>query len=82
MSLGLAVLIFTLIVTLDGSSFFLFDYPRLKKELQQEIDRDVRNNLDEINNIKSRISLSILRIVSSAALLLFTVVLSLIYGAF
>ncbi|HCW06492.1 MAG TPA: hypothetical protein DGG95_03895 [Cytophagales bacterium] len=64
-----------------GLSFFLFTYPRLKKELQEAIDKDTRTNLDEINYIKFNIRLSIMRIVYSTAFLIF-IMLSIIYKAF
>jgi hypothetical protein len=82
MSIWVALLIFTLIVIFWGLSFFLYTYPRLKKELQEEINRDVRNNLDEINYIKFRIHTSMARLISAAALLITFIVLSIIYGAF
>jgi hypothetical protein len=80
-SLGIVILIFTPIVLFMGLSFFLFTYPRLKKELQEAIDKDTRTNLDEINYIKFNIRLSIMRIVYSTAFLIF-IMLSIIYKAF
>lgn len=82
MSPGLVILIGTPLVMLVGFSFFLFEYPRLKRRLQEEIDRDVRNNLDEINNIKFNIRMSIMRIVYVTALLILFTVLCIIHGAF